>query len=187
MKKEEVRRSIKAQKALLDATEKAQAAQRVFAELEQTAAFMLAQNILMYHSLPDELSTIDFIEKWHKRKHFFLPRVNGVNLDILPYERTRLSLGAFQIEEPQGDDIHSADEMELIIVPAIAYDRAGNRVGRGKGYYDRLLASTKATKIGVGYHFQLVQTVDAEDHDVPVDIVITDREVLHIHPRNKKQ
>ena len=64
--------------------------------------------------------------------------------------------------------------MELIIVPAVAYDRQGNRIGRGKGYYDRLLSRTKALRIGVAYDFQLVDEIEAEPHDIPVDIVITE-------------
>ena len=71
MKKEEIRRRIKAQKALLSDNERRHAAASVFELLEKTAAFMMADKILMYHSLPDELSTLDFIEKWHDRKHFF--------------------------------------------------------------------------------------------------------------------
>ena len=145
----------------------------------------MADKILMYHSLPDELSTIDFIDKWHTRKHFFLPRVNGVNLDVLPYDRTRLQYGAFHIEEPTGDDIEDIDNIELIIVPGIAYDNRGNRVGRGKGYYDRLLSRTKATKIGIGYDFQLVDEIDSEPHDITMDIVITDSRIINIKSRNK--
>ena len=89
----------------------------------------------MYHSLPDELSTRSFLSKWSSRKHFYLPRVNGVNLEILPYEEQRLQLGSFHIEEPTGNDTASIDDMEMIIVPAVAYDSRGSRVGRGKGYY----------------------------------------------------
>ncbi|MDE6200180.1 MAG: 5-formyltetrahydrofolate cyclo-ligase, partial [Muribaculaceae bacterium] len=86
MKKEDIRRDIKARKCLLNNSEAAEAADKVFARLEQTAAFMLADKILLYHSLPDELSTRLFLDKWHTRKHFFLPRGNGVNLEILPYD-----------------------------------------------------------------------------------------------------
>ncbi len=114
------------------------------------------------------------------KKHFYLPRVNGVNLDILPYDRSRLELGAFHIEEPVGDELTDPAEIELIVVPAVAYDRRGNRLGRGKGFYDRLLSTTKATKIGVGYDFQLVDEIDVEPHDIPMDMVITQTEVLLI-------
>jgi len=178
MKKEEIRPRMKARKSLLSDVEKTNAARAAFAALERHAAFVMAENILMYHSLPDEISTHDFIDKWAGRKHFFLPRVNGVNLDILPYDRTSLHLGAFQIEEPDGDDTVDVSEIELIVVPGVAYDPEGNRVGRGKGYYDRLLSSTHATKIGIAYDFQVVDSIDAEPHDVRVDVVITDRRIF---------
>lgn len=180
MDKERIRIRIKAQKGLLSDQEKAQAADSAFEMLERHAAFMMAENILMYHSLPDELSTHRFIEKWCGRKHFYLPRVNGVNLEILPYDRSSLRYGAFHIEEPQGDDTADISDIELVIVPGVAYDRKGNRVGRGKGYYDRLLESTSATKIGVAYDFQLVDAIEAEPHDVKVDFIITDKNVITI-------
>lgn len=183
MKKEDIRSRVKAHKALLSDAERRSAAEAVFSMLEQTAAFMMSDRILMYHSLPDELSTLEFIDKWHGRKHFFLPRVNGVNLDILPYDKSRLKYGAFHIEEPAGDDVRDIADIELVVVPAVAYDRKGNRVGRGRGYYDRLLGSTKALKIGVGYDFQLVDLVEAEPHDIPVDIVITQSEVVYVKRR----
>ncbi len=180
MKKEDIRIRIKAQKALLSPAEKAAAASAAFALLEQTASFMMSDKILMYHSLPDEISTIDFLDRWSRTKHFFLPRVNGVNLDILPFDRSTLRLGSFQIEEPQGDDTVDVGDIEMIIVPGVAYDRKGNRVGRGKGYYDRLLSGSKALKVGVAYDFQMVDEIDAEPHDVKVDLVITDRGIYHV-------
>lgn len=180
MEKNEIRRKIKALRSMLIETEKMSAADEVFARLERTAAFLLADHILMYHSLPDELSTHRFLRKWSGRKHFYLPRVNGVNLDILPYDETRLELGSFHIEEPTGQNTVSSGDIELIIVPGVAYDRKGNRLGRGKGFYDRLLASTRATKMGVGYEFQLVDEIPAESHDIKMDFVITQSGVIRI-------
>lgn len=174
MKKSDIRRTIRAHKALLSEADKMLGASTVFDILEKSAAFTLAEKVLMYHSLPDELSTHRFLDKWSSRKQFFLPRVNGVNLDILPYDRSTLKYGSFQIEEPQGDETVSIDEIDMVVVPAVAYDRQGNRVGRGKGFYDRLLGSCKATKVGVGYDFQIIEEgIDADPHDVKMDIVIT--------------
>lgn len=180
MNKNDIRRKVKARKSLLNDEERLSAAQRVFDMLERTADFMIADRILMYHSLPDELSTREFIAKWCGRKHFYLPRVNGVNLEILPYDEQHLALGSFHIEEPTGSDTSCVDDMEMIVVPAVAYDRQGNRVGRGKGYYDRLLAGSRARKIGVAYDFQLVDDIDSEPHDVKVDVVITDKVMVKI-------
>lgn len=186
MNKDEIRSRVKARKSLLSQAEKESAARKVFARLEQSAAFLVAEKILLYHSLPDELSTHEFLERWGKRKKIFLPRVNGVSLDILPYDRSHMAMGSFHIEEPQGDEIADIAEIELIVVPGIAYDRRGNRVGRGKGYYDRLLASSCATKIGVGYDFQFVEEdIPAEEHDVAVDIVITESRRVVIHHRKR--
>ena len=165
---------------MLSEMEKESAAEEVFSQLEKTAAFMMADNILMYHSLPDELSTIRFLKKWHDRKRFFLPRVNGVNLDLLPYEESRLELGSFHIEEPTGEDYADVDDIELMIIPAVAFDRKGNRLGRGKGFYDRLLATSKAMKIGVGYEFQLFDSIPSEPHDVAMDMVITQKTLIKL-------
>lgn len=174
MDKDYIRRRVSACKRLLSDEERVEAAQKVFARIEQLAAFAVSDRILIYNSLPDELSTRSFLQKWSAVKRFFLPRVNGVNLEILPYESTSLKLGAFRIEEPTGDDLTDPAEIELVIVPAVAYDRRGNRVGRGKGYYDRLLPQTRAYKVGVGYDFQMVDSIDADEFDVPVDMVVTE-------------
>ncbi|MDE5901815.1 MAG: 5-formyltetrahydrofolate cyclo-ligase [Muribaculaceae bacterium] len=173
MEKSEIRRKINSMRRMLSEEERMAAADDVFARLEQTAAFLMADKVLMYHSLPDELSTRSFLRKWGDRKHFFLPRVNGVDLDILPYEESRLELGSFHIEEPTGSDTVDPADIELMIIPAVAYDRRGNRLGRGKGFYDRLLGSVGATKIGIGYEFQLIDELPVEEHDVPMDMVIT--------------
>ncbi len=185
-RKEDIRTMIKARKALLSEADRLTAAASAFARLEETAAFMLAENVLMYHSLPDELSTLDFLRKWSGRKHFFLPRVNGLNLEILPYEETNLALGAFHIEEPTGNNTADIESIELIVVPGVAFDRNGNRIGRGKGYYDRLLKSSKATTVGIGYDFQfMLDDIPVEEHDIPLDIVITDRRKVSVKSRRK--
>lgn len=171
---------------MLSDLEKAGAAEQVFSRLEQTAAFLMADHILMYHSLPDELSTHRFLKKWGARKHFYLPRVNGVNLEILPYDESRLELGSFHIEEPTGSDMVDPEVLELIVVPAVAYDEKGNRLGRGKGFYDRLLSTTAAAKIGVAYEFQLLDDIPTEPHDVPMDMVITQTRSIVIHSPEAK-
>ena len=185
MDKERIRHRIRAYKELLSDEQRRAAADAVFSRLEELAAFMMAENVLMYHSLPDELQTHSFLDKWAGRKRFFLPRVNGVNLDILPYDKSRLHLGSFHIEEPDGDETASVEEMEMIVVPAVAYDKKGNRMGRGKGYYDRLMENSKATKVGVAYDFQMIDEIDSEAHDVKVDIVITERRTIFTRRREE--
>lgn len=187
--KQQLRQQIKNLKSLLTDSDRHQAAEAVFAALERTAAFLLADRILMYHSLPDELSTHAFLNKWCTRKQFFLPRVAGVNLELLPYRPGQLGSGSYHIAEPTGSDVVAADTMELIVVPGVAFDRRGNRLGRGKGFYDRLLAETRATTVGVGYDFQLQpDDLPAEEHDAPLDMIITETaSLLFHHPRRPRK
>lgn len=173
--KKEIRRQIKKLRLALTEEEKMQAAERVFDRLEKSEPFIKANHILLYHSLPDELFTHSFLQKWGSKKQLYLPRVKGDELEILPYMPERLSTGAFQIEEPEGEETVNPEVLELIVVPGVAFDKRGGRIGRGKGYYDRLLAGTKAVKIAVAYHFQMLEEIPVEPHDVPMDMVITDK------------
>lgn len=178
MDKVSIRALVKKRKALLSDFEKESAAARAFEFVEQLADFVSAENILLYHSLPDELSTHAFIERWYKRKHIYLPRVNGCLLDILPYDSSNLRQGAFNIEEPVGSNKVDISKIDLVIVPAVAYDYHGNRVGRGKGYYDRLLRNSDVIKVGVAYNCQVIELIEHDELDVPVDYVITDKGVI---------
>ena len=173
--KHRIRLEVAARKAMLSAEERLDAARRVFDQLRSMAAFVMAERVLLYHSLPDELSTREFLAEAPGGKQYYLPRVNGLDLEILPYDRTRMHLGAFRIEEPDGCDTVSVDDIDLIVVPAVAFDRQGNRVGRGKGYYDRLLSHARhAITVGVGYGFQLYDSFEAEEHDIPLHFIIAD-------------
>lgn len=171
--KNEIRYKMKSLRVVMPEAARRSAAEEVFQRLEKTAAFLLADRIMMYHSLPDELYTHDFLKKWSGKKRFYLPRINGVDLEVLPYEESRLELGTFHIEEPTGSDVTDPSEIELVVVPAVAYDRKGKRLGRGKGFYDRFLKQTNATKVGVGYEFQLLDEIPSEPHDIPMDMVVT--------------
>ena len=91
-----------------------------------------------------------------------------------------MATGAFNISEPTGGELVDAERIELVIVPAVAYDRRGNRIGRGKGYYDRLLRRTHALKVGVAYQCQICDDFTPDEFDIPVDVVITDQGVIKL-------
>ena len=175
MNKKELRKYIRSKKAELSEPQKIDAARNAFALLEQVSEFQDAEHILLYYSLPDELSTHNFIERWHGKKHIYLPRVNGSTLDILPYNPEAMGEGAYNIEEPTGSDIVPIDRIELIIVPAMGYDRKGNRLGRGKGYYDRFLPllSPHCHKMGICFSYQLFPSIPHDSHDIMMDEVLS--------------
>lgn len=176
--KDDIRRLIRQRKRTLSDAYKASAASRCFARLEGCQEFADARRVLVYASLPDEISTTAFIGRWCKDKEILLPRVNGNDLDILPYHAEATATGAFGITEPTGNNLQRIEDVDLVIVPGMAFDRNGNRLGRGRGYYDRLLHSARCPLIGVAYAVQIVDEVPAEPHDVKIPTVVTDEEII---------
>lgn len=178
MNKTELRKESRDRKKQLTAEERKSAEIAVLEKLESCREFTEAKRILAYYSLPDELQTNLLLNKWNKDKEIFLPRVNGELLDIARFEPDSTAEGAFSIQEPTGNDLTTVDTIDLIIIPAVGYDRKGNRLGRGKGYYDRLLKDATCQKIGIIYSCQLFDEVPAEPHDIPVDLIITETEII---------
>ena len=176
--KTDIRNRVKQLKRQLSDSEKQKAAEQCFALIEECQEFKAAKRILVYASLPDEISTAGFISRWHGKKQLFLPRVNGDDLDILPYRADATSKGAFGIAEPTGSDLHDVKEMDLIIVPGVAFDRQGNRLGRGRGFYDRLLRNAACPLIGAAYAMQIVDAIPAEPHDIKIPVIATSEEII---------
>ncbi|MBQ0070040.1 MAG: 5-formyltetrahydrofolate cyclo-ligase [Bacteroidales bacterium] len=172
MTKKELRQAIKAQKALISESQKLVEETMTFTRIEQLDVFKRSQNILLYCSLPDGLPTRKTISKWSKDKAIFLPRVNGMELDIVRLSDDLKSNNPYNIDEPTGNAV-SPEVLDLIVVPAVALDCNCNRMGRGKGFYDRLLATTGAYNIGVALDCQLVDFVPIEPHDKQLDAVVT--------------
>lgn len=147
--------------------------------LEAVDLFRQAKSVSLYHALPGEVETTAFIAQWAKAKTIFLPAVEGNNLSLHPYKGTHtLRSGAFGIMEPEREESFPAEQIDLIILPGIAFDRQCNRLGRGKGYYDRLLTTLPVPKIGLCFDFQLLDEIPVEPFDIPMDMVVTDKESI---------
>ena len=182
-KKKELRKRIALLKTLHKSTitHQSQSAE-ILAALEAHPAFRVANTVLLYHSLndevdtlPDEVHTHDFIRKWSTKKKILLPVVIGNDLELRVYTSPAdLAIGAYGIEEPTGALFTDYATIDLVIVPGVAFDRDGNRLGRGKGYYDRLLPRIpSAYKVGICFPFQIVEEVPAEPFDIRMDEIIT--------------
>lgn len=168
-----LRKSIKASVKALSDAEKAARASQVWASVEKDPRFVSAKYVLLFWSLPDEVDTHAFVEKWHTKKHILLPVVIGDSLEIRPYEgMAKMRKGAFDILEPTGEPFLDYPLIDLAIVPGVGFDASGNRLGRGKGYYDRLLPQLQAYKIGVCFPEQYLSAVPTEPWDSKMDKVI---------------
>lgn len=178
MDKKELRRQIRAAKALVTFDEKLERSQTVMKQVERLPQFAEADTILLYWSMDDEVQTHDFVNNWYTEKTVLLPCVDGDDLKLRQYTGAEcLRAGEqFGISEPVGPEFTELDRVQMIVVPGVAFDRQCNRMGRGRGFYDRLLKSTpNAFKVGVAFDFQLVDEVPVETFDVKMDCVVAEK------------
>lgn len=180
--KNELRKHIRQMKTLLTPAEKQRQANSVFHDIECLKQFKAAKVVLLYHSLPDELPTHSVIEHWSNTKTVLLPRVDGERLRLYRYSPTLMVHGSYNIFEPSMScPEYSINDVDLAIIPAMAFDSKGHRLGRGKGFYDRLLAASSVTKIGVAFNSQIVNNVSTDAFDIDMDIVISDKNLYFVN------
>ena len=151
----------------------------VLSVLEITGVFQDAKTIFIYNNLKDEVHTFDFIQKWSETKDFYLPVVVSDEIVFRKYNPSvKLQASSFGIMEPMGENITDYDKIDLIIVPGVAFDRKKNRMGKGKGYYDRFLIKTKAPKVGICFDFQLFDSIPNDQNDVKMDYIVAENELI---------
>ena len=153
--------------------EKEKAATEVFAKIEAISEFNQAKTILIYWATPDELPTQDFIKKWKDEKLIILPSIKGRKLKLKRYTSdANMIQHTLGIWEPNLTETFEGN-IDLVVVPGVAFDTKKNRLGRGKGYYDRFFKKKRTIKIGVGFDFQLVNSVPVKSWDKRLDMIIT--------------
>ncbi len=172
----------------LSISKRARDSRRIIEKILTNSIFTNAQNIFCYLSLDDEVSTHDFIKDASKNKRIFLPRIcDGVMVPTLYTGHENLVLGKFGILEPQCANMPLVyPEIDMAIVPGVAFDRAGNRLGMGKGFYDRFLKSYKFDSpiitVALAFDIQVVDKVPTDDYDVPVSFLVTPNEFFTCKP-----
>lgn len=144
--------------------------------------FVNSKTVLFYASFAGEVDTFGMMQKaLDGGKHVVLPVVSVITNEIIPKRifslEQDLEYGPYNIKQPKKDvsqDIN-ADQISMVVVPAVAFDRQNNRLGRGAGYYDRFLQSIPKTTplIGLAFDFQIVERLPVDDHDFPVTKVIS--------------
>lgn len=143
-----------------------------------------AQAVLLYHPLADEVDVRMLIQKAAcEGKKVYLPVVTGSeSIELRRWmPETMMMTGAFGISEPIGTEISQEEyrNIDLAIIPGMAFDKEGHRLGRGKGYYDRLLTRLpQAHLCGICFPFQLLPTLPHEAHDINMNTVITGEEEI---------
>jgi len=174
--KKEVRKIIQQRKKQYSLEEKKAKSKIIFQQVEQWTEFQKADTLMAYWSMDDEVYTHDFVLKWFQTKTIILPSVKGDELELRVFRgMDDMTEGAaFGIKEPKELYKKELDQIDLVIVPGVAFDRRNNRLGRGKAYYDKLLSKTNALKVGVCFDFQMLESVPVNQYDIKMDRVITD-------------
>ncbi len=150
--------------------------------------FKKAKTILYFVSFRSEVATLPHIEEALKRgKRIVLPKVDNIERRLILYEildTKEIKPGFMGIPEPEAVPERQRDinDVNLVIMPGVAFDPDGNRLGYGAGYYDKLLAGLKRDipLIAIAYEEQIVNALPSEDHDVRVNKIVTDKRVIQV-------
>ncbi len=180
--KADIRREMKVRRASQDPVLAAAASIAAQDRLCGLEAFIRARRVACYLSAPGELGTAKLLQACFKDgKMVTVPARRGTTwiyglCRMTP--DTPLRVGLLGITEPAVPEWVDAGEMDLVVVPGVAFDARGNRLGHGLGCYDRMLAGEgRAFKAAIAFDWQLVHEVPMESHDVPMDAVVTERTI----------
>lgn len=187
MTKNQIRAQMKLFLASLDAMVRHERSLAACNQLLSTREFKAAQMIMLFLSMPSEVETSTLaVKAWQEGKSIAVPRMDWPGRRMEPVEIKSLDVGMqetnFGVREPQEGTRVPLAMIDMVVIPGLAFDRKGFRVGRGRGFYDRFLSQQdfKGTRVGLCFHEQLTASpIPCESHDVPMDVIVTDREIIH--------
>ena len=139
------------------------------------------EHIGIFLSFKSEINTFPIV-KWlfEKGKKVSSSKIENQTLNFYCLrDENDTHLGTYQIPMPNSEVITLPNEMDAMIVPLLAFDKTKNRVGYGKGYYDRYLQQYQGLKIGIAYAFQYIEEVVMDEHDIAMDIIITEEQIYY--------
>ena len=170
--KSKMRELLVQKRRMLPSAERAMFSEQVLQQLEQMHCFRDAKTVLLYYPVQNELDVLPLVKKYKREKTLLFPVSHRRGITVHPYAgNEQMHRGKFGIPEPTTPAYEG--KIDLILVPGVAFDAKGRRLGRGGGYYDRFIKKqTHAVLVGVGYDFQLVDEVPAACHDQRVHRII---------------
>ncbi len=182
--KDKLRKEIKEKRRKLSKEENRKKSKEIKENLFSLKQFEDAETILFYISYNGEVFTHDMICELFYKKNIIVPVSNPEDYSLtLSHLKSweELCVGSYNILEPRFEKIRETkiQDIDLIIVPGVAFDEKGGRLGHGKGYYDRLLnESADILKIGLCFEFQIVDSIPMDEHDVYMDKIISEKRII---------
>ena len=188
MEKTRLRSELQGRLLAMTESQRAEKSKKACQNLIGTEKFKAADAIMAYLSLPHEVDTAALIlHAWQDSKTIAVPKVSWVQRHMIAVVINTLDTGfatsASGLRNPITGSPLAVEEIDLVITPGLAFDRKGNRLGRGGGYYDRFFAhkDLKACKCGLAFEDQVVDSVPQDDRDITVDMLVTDQEVIYFN------
>ncbi|MFB0525729.1 MAG: 5-formyltetrahydrofolate cyclo-ligase [Phycisphaerae bacterium] len=188
MDKSQLRRKL--QNCLLKLSEKqrAEKSRNACQNLVLTPQFQNASTVMIYLSLPHEVDTSEAIlHAWQFGKTVAVPKISWQQRHMIPVQINSLETGfsteVSGLRNPVTGVPIPFEEIDLVVAPALGFDRKGNRLGRGGSYYDRFFANKelKAPRCGFAFAEQVVDSIPVTDSDQPIDLLVTDEEVIYFN------
>jgi 5-formyltetrahydrofolate cyclo-ligase len=170
--KQSMRELLVQKRRMLSAEDRKLYSEQVLEQLEKMQCFREAKTVLLYYPVQNEVDVLPLVKRYKKEKTLLFPVSHRHSMTVHPYAgNAMMHRGKFGIPEPTTPAYEGT--IDLVIVPAVAFDKTGRRLGRGRGYYDRFIKKhTHAVLVGVGYDFQLVDEVPSARHDQRVHRII---------------
>jgi 5-formyltetrahydrofolate cyclo-ligase len=188
MDKEQLRSKLQKCLLAIPSEQRSEKSHRACQNLISTPQFQSASSIMMYLSLPHEVDTSEAIlHAWQLGKAVAVPKISWQQRRMMAVEinslETGFSTSASGLRNPVTGVPVPFEEINLVVTPALGFDRKGNRLGRGGSYYDRFFTDEKfkASKCGFAFTEQVVDSIPVDSTDIPVDFLVTDEEIMYFN------
>jgi len=183
--KKEIRAKLLKRRNELTTYEVLKKSNEIIANLKKLNEFKNAEKIACYISFNNEVYTHGLIKEYLNKKEVLVPFIDREKKEIrLAHIKSwkELEQGAYGILEPKKEALRIKDysHIDVILVPGIAFDLRGYRIGYGKGYFDRLLAKVNGYKVGLAYDFQVLEKIPADKHDIRMDAIVTEKRIIKL-------
>jgi 5-formyltetrahydrofolate cyclo-ligase len=185
MEKVELRRELRNRLLALSPEQRKEKSRRACKNLIATQPFQDASVIMLFLSLPHEVDTSEAIlYAWQLGKVVAVPKISWQQRHMIPVRinslETGISTGTWGLRDPVTGTPIPFGQIDLVVAPALGFDRQGNRLGRGGSFYDRFFANKDviASRCGLAFTEQIMESIPITESDQPVDFVVTDEEVI---------
>jgi len=192
MDKAQLRRQLQNRLLAISSEQRSEKSRKACRNLLSISQFQSASTIMMYLSLPHEADTSEAIlHAWQLGKVVAVPKISWQQRHMMPVQihslETGFSTSSSGLRNPIAGLPMPLEEIDLVVTPALGFDRKGNRLGRGGSHYDSFFANAElnAARCGFGFAEQIIETIPVTEHDEPVEFLVTDEEIIYCRGTRK--